>query len=78
MVMLTECFAKFSEGLIFREVDKARDSIQQYLSIQSLTAVNMSISGRELDDGVMITRGTECKDWIEKLVVSASTWNFQN
>ncbi|KAK1741224.1 putative AAA ATPase [Skeletonema marinoi] len=94
MVMLTECFAKFSEGLIFREVDKARDSIQQYLSIQSLTTVNMSNSGdlfrifyaglasfyvgRELDDGVLITRGTECKDWIEKLVVSASTWNFQN
>ena len=34
--------------------------------------------GRELDDGVLITRGTECKDWIEKLVDSASTWNFQN
>eukprot|EP00985_Skeletonema_marinoi_P024827 scaffold17640_cov76-Skeletonema_marinoi.AAC.1 len=38
MVMLTECFAKFSEGLIFREVDKARDSIQQYLSKWCRTA----------------------------------------
>ena len=44
-VMLTECFAKFSEGLIFREVDKARDSIQQYLSIQGLTTANMNNSG---------------------------------
>jgi len=34
--------------------------------------------GRELEDSVLITRGTECKDEIEKLVVSASTWNFQN
>ena len=34
--------------------------------------------GRELDDRLMITRGNWCTEWIEKLVVSASTWNFQN
>jgi hypothetical protein len=25
-----------------------------------------------------IARGVECKDAIEKLAISASTWNFQN
>ncbi len=34
--------------------------------------------GRETNDRELLRKGTECKDKIEKLVVSASTWNFQN
>ena len=34
--------------------------------------------GREKDDKNWIARGVKCKDEIERLVVSASTWNFQN
>mmetsp|Transcript_8460 Transcript_8460/g.13198 ORF Transcript_8460/g.13198 Transcript_8460/m.13198 type:complete len:315 (-) Transcript_8460:2326-3270(-) len=94
MVMLTICFVQFYEGLVFREVDKARDSVQKYISIQDLSAVNMSNPGdffrifyaglvsfwigREKNDRELLRKGTECKDKIEKLVVSASTWNFQN
>jgi len=42
MLLLTMCFVKFYEGLIFREFDKARDYIEKYSSIQSPTTVNMS------------------------------------
>lgn len=34
--------------------------------------------GRETNDTELTGKGIECKDKIEKLVVSASTWNFQN
>jgi hypothetical protein len=34
--------------------------------------------GREMNDKELIAKGTECKNEIEKLVVLASTWNFQN
>ena len=34
--------------------------------------------GREMNDKDLIAKGTECKNEIEKLVVIASTWNFQN
>ena len=34
--------------------------------------------GREMDDKELIAKGTECKNEIEKLVVLASSWNFQN
>jgi predicted ATPase len=45
MHMLTTCFVKFYEGLVFREFDEARDYVQKYISIQSLTTVNMCNPG---------------------------------
>ncbi len=34
--------------------------------------------GRETDDQEWIARGVESKDAIEKMIKSASAWNFQN
>eukprot|EP00986_Skeletonema_menzelii_P014495 scaffold9666_cov132-Skeletonema_menzelii.AAC.6 len=45
MVVLAACFAKFYEGLVFREVDIARDSVEKYLSMASLSKANMSNPG---------------------------------
>ena len=45
MVVLAICFVHFYEGLVFREVDKARDSVKKYISIQGISSVNMSNPG---------------------------------
>lgn len=45
MVVLETCCAKIFEALVFREVDIARDSVQKYILMASVSKANMSDPG---------------------------------
>jgi predicted ATPase len=45
MVVLETCCAKIFEALVFREVDIARDSVQKYILMTSVSKANMSDPG---------------------------------